>query len=126
VHRIFINKNILILISTYGMIIDHIVFVNTFEGITIFRLRVAAVEEAIFIPLNPGELNPVDMVGEHFAGFDIHNKDFIPVGATAGDTIGQIFTIFRHAQSCQGNGTIVREGIGVEQQLTITIVIIFK
>ena len=51
---------------------------------------VAAIEEAIAGPDDVGSFDPLQSVGENLAGSDFHNVDFLPIGPSGRNAIGDV------------------------------------
>ena len=78
---------------------------------------VAAVIEPSVAPAGSAELDPFDFVGELSARGDLHDMDIDPVRARFRDGVGGIAVVFGEGDRVQGHGTVIREGVGVEEDL---------
>ena len=80
---------------------------------------ISAVVESFGVgsPLGAGVLHPVDFVGGQLARFGILHADFDPVGTRRGRGIGEVAAILRERSRRKGHRTVLREGVGVEEDL---------
>ena len=67
-------------------------------------------------PGGRGELGPVKLVGQVLAGFDVENFPLHPVGASAGDTVGEPFAVVAGLPVGEGDGSGVGEGVGIKKR----------
>ena len=55
------------------------------------------------------------MVGEKFLGLGVHHVYLVPVRAVARDDVGRVFAVVGEAETLEGHGAVVGEGIGIEE-----------
>ena len=89
----------------------------------LFGFIVCAVIEALTVgsPTCARELHPLDLVRELLARLGIHHADLNPVRTCRGNRIGHIFTVLREGYGRQSHRTLVRERIGIEEHLTLSV-----
>ena len=85
----------------------------------VFGGIVGAVEETVAEPLGIGELGPGDVVGKCLTGYEVEDKDLVPVAAVARYHVGQISAVVREVELLQGHCAVVRQLVGVEDHFRL-------
>ncbi len=119
----FVDQLIFRLIAAEPVVVQLLVAVRFFVGVTFRRLRVAGIEEAgtIVGPGGAGELDPTQMIVQVPLGLDIPHEELAPVGAARGNAVDERLAVLGEVEYTGGDGTILRELVGVEQQLGLGI-----
>ena len=89
----------------------------------LFGFIVCAVIEALTVgsPTCARELHPLNLVRELLARLGIHHADLNPVRTCRGNRIGHIFTVLREGYGRQSHRTLVRERVGIEEHLALSV-----
>ena len=88
---------------------------------TLLGFVVCAVIEALTVgsPACARELHPLDLIRELIARCGLHHADLNPIRASRSHRVSHIFTILRECYGRQRHGTLVRESIGIEEDLAL-------
>ena len=82
---------------------------------------VAAVVEAVSHPAGAGELDPLEDVVGLFAGFEVHDADFLPVAAGGVAHDHDILVVIGGAGEAGGHRAVLAQGVGVEEDAVLAI-----
>ena len=82
---------------------------------------VAAVVKAVADPAGAGELDPLEHVAGFFTGLEVHHADLLPVAAGGVAHDHDVLVVIGGTGEAGGNGTVLAQGIGVEENLVLAI-----
>ena len=75
------------------MVVDLVALVLAAVGVVLAGAVIRAVVEAVSAPGRLSELGPLYVVRKEFLCTGVHDVDFLPVGAAAGDGVGHVSAI---------------------------------
>ena len=99
------------------MIVELLEIVCVPQGCALGFVVTAVVEALIvFAPGCAGELEPLEIVGEIFAGIDVADMPLVPVGAGSGEAVGHQLAIVGDGCAGQRDGAVGGERVRIEQE----------
>ena len=82
--------------------VDAVVFVDRgLLGLALAGLGIAAVVEAVLLPGDAGDLDPVERVGQRLLRRQLHHLVLLPVGAALGDAVDGVLRVRRRRERRQ-------------------------
>ena len=103
------------------MVEDLVALVLHGELVPFLGDAVGAVEEAVALPGRSGELGPLDVVFQQFAGLHVHYVELLPVAAAARDAVGNQAAVFVERNALEGDGAVLAELVGVEEDARLAV-----
>ncbi len=90
---------------------------NVFGREFVGRIRrgIAAIEEAIARPADVGGFDPFQSVGENFAGSDFHDVDFLPIGTSSRNAVGDVTAVLGNIENAEARSAVFGKLVGIEK-----------
>ena len=117
--RPLIHQSVLFLRLAEAVEVELLIEILFLEFLAFFRCGITGIIKTVAFhrPRGPAELHPLDIVRQILAGSDVAHLPVFPVAAGLGQAIGHQLAILGDVITGQGDGTVLRESIGVQQHL---------
>ena len=110
------NQGVLGLWGAQAVVVQLVKEVEGLQSVALGLVEARVIKAlAIFGPGRAGELDPVDDVGQVFAGLDLADVPLLPVRAGAGQAIGSELAIAADRETTERNRAFFGQGVRIQQ-----------